>query len=50
MGAPLLLGALHRLRAMGHATIEVLWVGPMVPYARLGGQVGRLFFVYRRRR
>ncbi len=50
VGEPLLLGALHRLRATGHATIEVLWVGPMVPYARLGGQVGRLFFVYRRRK
>jgi len=49
-GAPLLLGALHRLRAMGRDAIEVLWVGPMVPYARLGGRVGRLFFVYRRRR
>ncbi len=49
VGAPLLLGALHRLRDTGRATIEVLWVGPMVPYARLGGQVGRLFFVYRRR-
>jgi GNAT superfamily N-acetyltransferase len=50
VGAPLLLGALHRLRAMGHDTIEVLWVGPMVPYARLGGRVGQLFFVYRRRK
>jgi GNAT superfamily N-acetyltransferase len=50
VGAPLLLGALHRLRNAGHHTIEVLWVGPMVPYARVGGQVGRLFFVYRRRR
>jgi GNAT superfamily N-acetyltransferase len=50
VGAPLLLGALHRLRATGRDTIEVLWVGPMVPYARLGGQVGRLFFVYRRHR
>jgi GNAT superfamily N-acetyltransferase len=49
-GTPLLLGALHRLRAMGNQAIEVLWVGPMVPYARLGGRVGRLFFVYRRRR
>jgi GNAT superfamily N-acetyltransferase len=48
-GAPLLVGALHRLRALGHDAIEVLWVGPMVPYVRLGGQVGRLFFVYRRR-
>ena len=50
VGMPLLVGALHRLHALGHDTIEVLWVGPMVPYARLGGQVGRLFFVYRRRR
>ena len=50
VGAPLLLGALHRLQAMGRDTVEVLWVGPMVPYARLGGRVGRLFFVYRRRR
>jgi mycothiol synthase len=49
VGAPLLLGALHRLRAKGHDSIEVLWVGPMVPYARMGGRVGDLFFVYRRR-
>ncbi len=49
VGAPLLLGALHRLRASGGDTVEVLWVGPMVPYARVGGRVGRLFFVYRRR-
>jgi GNAT superfamily N-acetyltransferase len=49
VGAPLLIAALHRLRALGHVSIEVLWVGPMVPYARLGGRVGRLFFVYRRR-
>jgi mycothiol synthase len=49
VGAPLLLGALHRLRGLGHDVIEVLWVGPMVPYARLGGHVGHLFFVYRRR-
>lgn len=50
VGAPLLVGTLHRLRAMGRDRVEVLWVGPMVPYARLGGQVGRLFFVYRTRR
>jgi len=50
VGAPLLLGALHRQRALGHDSIEVLWVGPMVPYARIGGHVGRVFFVYRRRR
>ena len=48
-GEALILAALHRLRERGHRTIEVLWVGPMVPYARRGGRVGRLFFVYRRR-
>ncbi len=47
VGAPLLVGALHRLRAMGRDRVEVLWVGPMVPYARLGGHVGSVFFVYR---
>jgi hypothetical protein len=50
VGAPLLVGALHRMRAMGRNAVEVLWVGPMVPYARLGGRVSRLFFVYRLRR
>jgi GNAT superfamily N-acetyltransferase len=49
LGTPLLLAALHRLRTMGHDAIEVLWVGPMVPYARVGGTVSHLFFVYRRR-
>ncbi len=50
VGAPLLVCALHRLRASGRDRVEVLWVGPMVPYARLGGRVSRLFFVYRLRR
>jgi GNAT superfamily N-acetyltransferase len=50
VGEPLLVGALHHLRAMGRSRVEVQWVGPLVPYARLGGRVGRLFFVYRRRR
>jgi mycothiol synthase len=49
VGAPLLVGALHHLRAMGRDSVEVLWVGPIVPYAKLGGHVGRVFFVYRRR-
>lgn len=50
VGEPLLVGALHHLRAMGRSSVEVQWVGPLVPYARLGGRVGRLFFVYRRRK
>lgn len=45
----LLVSALHRLRARGHDRVEVLWVGPLVPYARVGGTVGDVFFVYRRR-
>ncbi len=49
-GRPLLLGALHRLRKRGHRRIEVLWVGPLVPYARVGGSIGSIFFVYRKRR
>ena len=47
-GAAALLGALHRLRAAGHPSIEIAWVGPFVPYGRLGGKVGRVFFVYRK--
>jgi predicted N-acetyltransferase YhbS len=47
-GVPLLVGALHRMRAAGWDSIEVSWVGPVVPYARVGGKVGRVFFVYRK--
>lgn len=46
----LLLDALERMRRSGHSRIEVLWVGPLVPYARAGGVIGRTFFVYRKRR
>ena len=47
-GAPLLIGALHRMRADGADHIEVAWVGPIVPYARVGGVISRVFFVYRK--
>jgi GNAT superfamily N-acetyltransferase len=50
IGLPLLLGALHRMRAAGADTIEVSWVGPIRPYAAVGGRITRLFFVYRKRR
>jgi mycothiol synthase len=46
----LLLDALNRMRSDGHERIEVLWVGPLVPYARVGGVIGRTFFVYKKRR
>jgi GNAT superfamily N-acetyltransferase len=49
-GRALLLGALHRMRAAGAVTTEVAWVGPIRPYAAIGGRVTRLFFVYRLRR
>jgi GNAT superfamily N-acetyltransferase len=45
----LLLDALNRMRRDGHRRIEVLWVGPLIPYARVGGVIGPTFFVYRKR-
>ena len=45
---PLLVGALHRMRADGQERMEVSWVGPIVPYARVGGVISRVFFVYRK--
>ncbi len=47
-GRPLLLGALHRMRRTGRPHAEVVWVGPIFPYARVGGHVSRVFFVYRK--
>lgn len=49
VGEPLVLGALHRMRASGRRRAEVVWVGPIVPYARVGGTVSRVFFVYRKK-
>jgi hypothetical protein len=48
VGWPLLVGALHRMRDDGQEHMEVSWVGPVVPYARVGGEVSRVFFVYRK--
>jgi predicted N-acetyltransferase YhbS len=47
-GVGVLHAALHRIRASGRDRIEVSWVGPIIPYARVGGTVGRVFFVYRK--
>lgn len=47
-GRPALVGALHELRRRGRDGIEVAWVGPIVPYARLGGKVSTVYFVYRK--
>jgi predicted N-acetyltransferase YhbS len=43
-----LVGALHELRARGRSTVDVTWIGPIVPYARLGGRISTVYFVYRR--
>lgn len=48
VGVAPLLGALHRMRASGRTHAEVGWVGPIVPYARVGATVGRVFFVHRK--
>lgn len=48
VGVAPLLGALHRMRAAGRTRVEIGWVGPIVPYARVGATVGRVFFVHRK--
>jgi predicted N-acetyltransferase YhbS len=48
MGRPLIVGALHHMRAAGHRHAEVAWVGPIRPYAAVGARLSRVFFVYRR--
>ncbi len=46
----LLLGALRRMGDMGYRSMEILWVGPLVPYVQVGGTIGPVFFVYRKRK
>jgi len=48
MGKAVLLGALHELRRRGAGDVSVVWVGPIVPYAAVGGKVTDVFFVYRK--
>jgi N-acetylglutamate synthase-like GNAT family acetyltransferase len=48
VGVAPLLGALHEIRRAGRTTAEVSWVGPVVPYARIGATIGRAFLVYRK--
>jgi GNAT superfamily N-acetyltransferase len=47
-GKAVLLGALHELRRRGAESVSVIWVGPVVPYASVGGHVSDVFFVYRK--
>jgi GNAT superfamily N-acetyltransferase len=47
-GKGVLLGALHELRRRGAAAVSVVWVGPVVPYAAVGGRVSQVYFVYRK--
>lgn len=48
VGVAPLLGALHRMRAGGQTRVEIGWVGPVVPYARVGATLGRVYFVHRK--
>ncbi|MBK5289463.1 MAG: GNAT family N-acetyltransferase, partial [Acidimicrobiia bacterium] len=48
VGVAPLLGALHRMRADDRTHAEIAWVGPIVPYARVGATLGRSFLVYRK--
>jgi ribosomal protein S18 acetylase RimI-like enzyme len=48
VGVAPLLGALHEMHRAGRVHAEVSWVGPVVPYARVGGTIGRVFLVYRK--
>jgi GNAT superfamily N-acetyltransferase len=47
-GRGVLLGALHELHRRGLRSVDVVWVGPVVPYAAVGGVVSNVYFVYRR--
>ena len=47
-GVPLLVGALHRIKDAGREHVEVSWVGPIRPYAAVGGTIGRVFLVCRK--
>ncbi|MGO9856999.1 MAG: GNAT family N-acetyltransferase [Acidimicrobiales bacterium] len=47
-GRGVLLGALHELRRRGAQRVAVVWVGPVAPYAAVGGRVSDVYFVYRK--
>lgn len=47
-GKDALVGALHELRRRGRHAVDVVWIGPVVPYAAVGGTVSDVFFVYRK--
>jgi GNAT superfamily N-acetyltransferase len=48
LGKAALRGALHELRRRGRHEVSVVWVGPVVPYAAVGGKVTDVYFVYRK--
>jgi GNAT superfamily N-acetyltransferase len=48
VGRPVMLGALHAMRARGDTVAAVQWVGPLRPYIDLGGHISRQYVVYRK--
>jgi GNAT superfamily N-acetyltransferase len=48
VGRALVVQALRHMASEGRSVAEVGWVGPIRPYAAVGGHVSRLFFVYRK--
>ncbi|MHB1854723.1 MAG: GNAT family N-acetyltransferase [Acidimicrobiales bacterium] len=50
VGVPLLLGALHRMKAEGRTRAEIAWISPVRFYVRtVGARMGTAFVVHRRR-
>jgi mycothiol synthase len=50
LGTPLLLAALHQMRASGLSTADIAWVGPIGFYAgAVGATINRVFFVFRKK-
>lgn len=47
-GRAVLASALQELHRRGRDQIDVVWVGPISPYARVGGRVSNIYFVYRK--
>ncbi|GAC1316236.1 MAG: hypothetical protein NVSMB12_12790 [Acidimicrobiales bacterium] len=47
-GQAVLEAALHELHRRGRSHVDVVWVGPISPYVRVGARVSTVYFVYRK--